>query len=106
MQPLEILGPFLLISGTLLLIATEIAILYRPDIQAVGLVFGIFFVILGARIQFTNNAFSSFTSAQTIAISFFVQLAVGFTIFYITHTTMQRLKPYLIDKLNPPYPDQ
>lgn len=105
MQPPVLLAPLLLLVGIGLLAATELAVLYRPDIQTTGTIFGIFFTIVGIRLQFTNEMFSALPSGLNIIGALTLQVILGIGIFFIVYFTMQRTKPYFIERFNPPFPN-
>lgn len=105
MEPITLLVPVLILVGIMLLAATEIAILYRPDLQATGSIFGIFFTIVGIRLQFTDAMFSALPTGLDLIVAILLQVALGLALFITVHHAMQRINPYLIDSLDPPHPN-
>lgn len=106
MLPVDFIGVSLIIAGILLLAATEFVLLYRPDIQLTGSVFGIFFTIVGIRLQFTDQMFSALPSGIDIVGALATQAFLGLVIFLSVHVIMRRVKTAYTNRYNPPFPNR
>lgn len=103
MIEIALLGPIILLTGTLLLIGTELASLYRPDIRVVGSIFGIFFIIIGIRMHLNESLFATLPNSAALVVSLITQVLGGLLIYLAIYHGMQRITPKIADRFDTPF---